>query len=43
MNNCSSFDPTVTTLLSNNRDHEKTNITEETLWAIHKKPMLDTA
>ena len=32
-------DPTVTTLLSNNRDHEKTNITEETLRAIHKKPM----
>ena len=33
------FNPTVTTLLSNNRDHEKTNITEETLRAIHKKPM----
>jgi hypothetical protein len=37
------FDPTVTTLLSNNRDREKTNITEETLRAIHKNPWLDTA
>ena len=37
------FNPTVTTLLSNNRDHEKTNITEETLRAIHKNPWLDTA